>query len=432
MIIERTTVPPCGFNAYDCWGADINEERALRLVDAFSQILFPHGFEYFCFDAGWFYDSYYMERIHDEDSAEARKNMDEYGRLMPSVVKFPNGFNPIIERCHRLGFKFGLHFMRGIPRSAVEQNCKIYGTAYAASEIADFDDDCAWGRGNVGVDMEKPGAQQYYDSVISYLADQGVDFVKLDDIAEHPREIEAVSKAIQKVERPILLSLSPGDNVFKKNLSTIRKCGNMLRITGDVWDRAWDLQKVFDRWEEWEELGSEECWLDLDMIPFGLLQAYIPEGLPKDHVPHDLNEKRLSRLTKVEKQTFMTQRALAASPLFFGGELTMTPDEDLAIATNAHMLRCNRNGVVAQRIYGERNIDIRKVFRKGSEQHGWIGIFNRKGVAYRFQVPCEAFGFQNPEMLSRLRDIWTGRPLTVSEGKVLFDTEPWQCFFAEF
>ena len=41
MRIERTEVPPSGFNSYDCWGIDINEERAFKLIDAFVQKLKP-------------------------------------------------------------------------------------------------------------------------------------------------------------------------------------------------------------------------------------------------------------------------------------------------------------------------------------------------------------------------------------------------------
>lgn len=431
MRIERTEVPPSGFNSYDCWGIDINEERAFKLIDAFVQKLKPHGFDYFCFDAGWFCEPYYRERYLNKGKPE-EKNLDEFGRWQPAHSKFPHGLKPISDRCHENGLKFGVHIMRGVPRLAIERGCTVKGTSYSVADIADFDDDCPWGTENVGVNMDKPGAQEYYNSVIESLAEHGVDFIKVDDMAEHPREIEAISEAIDRVERPILLSLSPGNYVYKGNMPHIRKYGNMIRISGDIWDRGWDLQVAFDCWENWENEGSNECWLDLDMIPFGLLQAYIPEDFPKDHVPHDLNEKRLSRLTEVEKQTFMTQRALAASPLFFGGELTMTPDEDIAIATNPEMLRCNRNGLVGKRIYGERHIDIRQVFKRGSTEHGWLAVFNRKGRPYKFSVPVSAFGIKDEKQLLAMRDIWTGEKLNIVDGKAYFNMEICQCFFAEF
>lgn len=55
--------------------------------------------------------------------------MDEYGRLLPAVNRFPSaangaGFGPLAEYVHSLGLKFGIHIMRGIPRQAVHQNTK--------------------------------------------------------------------------------------------------------------------------------------------------------------------------------------------------------------------------------------------------------------------------------------------------------------------
>ena len=161
------TRPLLGFNSYDCWGPDMNEERALANIEAFAQKLQPFGYEYFCFDAGWFLDLYYMERLNNPE-AEKIKNLDEFGRLNPSKVKFPRGFKPITDACHSRGFKFGLHFMRGIPKLAVERRCRIKGTNYFAADIADVDNDCAWGSENYGVDMSKPGAQEYYDSILEF------------------------------------------------------------------------------------------------------------------------------------------------------------------------------------------------------------------------------------------------------------------------
>ena len=65
-----------------------------------------------------------------------------------------------------------------------------------------------------GVEMGNPGAQAYYNSVFALFASWGVDYVKVDDISrpyhEHEPEIEAIRKAIDKTERPTVLSLSPG------------------------------------------------------------------------------------------------------------------------------------------------------------------------------------------------------------------------------
>ena len=66
-----------------------------------------------------------------------------------------------------------------------------------------------------GVDMRKPGAQDYYDGVFAEYARWGVDFVKVDDLSRpydsHAPEIEAIARAIARCGRPMVLSMSPGE-----------------------------------------------------------------------------------------------------------------------------------------------------------------------------------------------------------------------------
>jgi alpha-galactosidase len=79
---------------------------------------------------------------------------------------------PIIDRCHELGLKFGIHVMRGISRKAVALNLPIYGTHYRAADIANIEDTCKWCHYNYGVDMDKPGAQPFYDAWIQLKVEQ--------------------------------------------------------------------------------------------------------------------------------------------------------------------------------------------------------------------------------------------------------------------
>lgn len=97
----------------------------------------------------------------------------------------------------------------------MHQNTRILGTNVRARDIADTNSICPWNPDMYGVDMSKPGAQAYYDSIINLYASWGVDFVKCDDISRpydnfQKAEIEALRKAINKSGRPIVLSLSPG------------------------------------------------------------------------------------------------------------------------------------------------------------------------------------------------------------------------------
>jgi hypothetical protein len=103
----------------------------------------------------------------------------------------------------------------------VRNNTAIFGTTARAADIADTRSTCSWNPDMYGVDLTKPGAQEYYDSLFALYAAWGVDFVKVDDIARpyddvQRREIEAIRRAIDKTGRPIVLSLSPGDTPIER------------------------------------------------------------------------------------------------------------------------------------------------------------------------------------------------------------------------
>ena len=109
--------------------------------------------------------------------------MDEYGRFIPAPERFPSsrdgkGLKPLADYMHERGLKIGVHLMRGIPRQAVRENTKVKGTNYRAQDIVNMRSTCAWNQDMYGVDMSKPGAQEYYDSVFEQFAEWGLDFIK--------------------------------------------------------------------------------------------------------------------------------------------------------------------------------------------------------------------------------------------------------------
>ena len=143
---------------------------------------------------------------------------------------FPTGLGALVEFAHQHGVKFGLHLMRGIPRKAVELDLPIKGTAHSARDIANVDDICSWSSLNYGIDMDKPGAQEYYNSVAELAAGWGIDFIKYDDIVHKPREINAVADAIARTGRRIILSISPGDDIDPAHYETYQRA-DMIRIS---------------------------------------------------------------------------------------------------------------------------------------------------------------------------------------------------------
>ena len=194
--------PPMGWNSWDCYGAGVWESNVLANADYMAEHLKPHGWEVITIDIQW-----YEPLAHTTGYRRgAVLEMDANGRLLPAPNRFPmtagtHSFKPIADYLHAKGLKFGLHLMRGIPRQAVDRgNSPVLGSTYKAGDIVNTNSRCAWNTDMYGVDMTKPGAQEYYDSVFVLLASWDLDYVKVDDLSRpyHKDEIEAIRKAIDK------------------------------------------------------------------------------------------------------------------------------------------------------------------------------------------------------------------------------------------
>jgi hypothetical protein len=322
--------PPMGWNSWDCFATTVTEGQVKANARVMKEQLARYGWRYVVVDIQWY----------EPDAAgyayrnEAQHTLDHWGRLLPAPNRFPSasggaGFRPLADYVHSLGLEFGVHLMRGIPRLAVERNLPIKDTAFFARDIADTDSRCPWNPDMFGVDMSKPGAQAYYDSVFQLFAEWGVDYVKVDDMSrpyhEHETEIEAVRAAIDATGRPMVLSLSPGATALSA-ASHVARNANLWRISDDFWDNWYLVYEQFARLEAWNPHRSPGHWPDADMLPFGVLDM----------------GKRSSRLTQDEQRLVMTLWSIARSPLMHGGDMTKMDDFTLSLLTNEEVLAVNQ------------------------------------------------------------------------------------------
>ena len=271
--------PPMGWNSWDCYGSAVNEEIVRKNAEYMAENLKKYGWEYVVVDIQW---SNPIAKNH-EYQPFTELEMDEYGRLMPAVERFPSaeggkGFAPLAEYVHSLGLKFGIHIMRGIPRQAVHRNVKIMGTDKTARQIANTDSICHWNTDMYGINAEAEGAKAYYDSIFKLYAEWGVDFIKIDDICRElpheEKELLMVSESIRGCGRDMVLSLSPSPALLEK-AELYKQCANMWRITDDFWDKWELLYEMFFRAEKWCTHAGPGHWPDADMLPIGaILQDY--------------------------------------------------------------------------------------------------------------------------------------------------------------
>ncbi len=406
--------PPLGWNSFDSYGVYLHEKAAMENLEAMGKHLGPYGYEYFVIDNGWF-GEYKLKpgTLYPKEKHASDVNLNEHGHVIPSKTYFPSGLKPITDRCHELGLKFGIHMMRGIPRKAYDMNLPIMGTSYKARDIADTKpkNNCTWCTYNYGVDMSKPGAQEWYDGLIQHLADMGVDMIKYDDIVPYPAEVEAVAKAIKKTGKPILFSLSPGGDVPPDAIKSFQMA-HMLRVTKDIWDQAHYMDDCFEAWKKWSGKESENFWIDMDMIPFGQLLMMSPKK--EMQAEGDANAVRLAghgyrrwqQFSQDQMFTFITLRALSASPLMVGGDLPTMDGFSLRLLTDPDMLACNQNGVMGKLVSAKDGIEVWQTPEKGTKKRGWVGVFNRTD---RLKTVALTPAFLGLETDAKVFDVWKGR-----------------------
>ncbi len=398
--------PPLGWNSWDCFGSSVTEEEVVANAEYLAEHLLPHGWDTVVVDIQW----YERDPGRHDYQAVSDPVLDGWGRPLPDPVRFPSAadgsFRALADRLHGLGLRFGVHLMRGVPRAAVAAGLPVLGAEATCADIADRESVCVWNPDNYGVDMTAPGAQEYYDSVIGQLAEWGVDFIKLDDVLYPPvetAEITAISRAIDKSGRPIVLSLSPGKQLSLSHLETLREQSQMWRISDDFWDDWNQLVEQFQRAARWAPHQRPGAWADADMLPLGRI------GI-RGHVGRD----RVSRFDEHEQRTLLTLWCMLRSPLMMGGHLPDTPAVTLGLLQNDDVLAlldADESGEIVR----DGDLVVWRSRTGDSESRAvfWLGDAERT-----VRVHVDDLGVAADRTVI---DLWSGEPVEVEAGWITLD-----------
>jgi alpha-galactosidase len=404
--LSAAPTPPMGWNSWDSYGTTVREPQVKANADWMAEHLAKHGWKYIVVDIQW-----YEPNAQGHDYAPgAPLTMDEYGRLLPAVNRFPSsangaGFKPLADYVHSKGLKFGIHIMRGIPRQAVERNLPIKGTPYHAADIADKDNTCRWNPDMWGVDTTKPGAQAYYDSIAELYASWGVDFIKADDMGSHlyqPAEMKSLGLAMRKTGRPMVLSISPGPAPVSE-AEFFEEYAQMWRISDDFWDDWKLLRRQFDYTRDWAPfVGKNETWPDADMLPLGKLRITEKEG---GGTP--------TKFTPDEQQTVMTLWSIFRSPLIFGGDLPSTNAATAALITNEEVLQVDQDSHGGHEALDRGN--IRAWVAEGAKAgERYVAVFNLGDADETVNLRWPELGIQTRP--TQVRDLWQHQAVGSTDG----------------
>ncbi len=385
-----------GWNSWDGFATTVTEAQTRAQAEVMNTKLAAHGWHLITVDIQW----YEPKATGFDYRPGAQLEMDAFGRLVPATNKFPSavagaGFKPLADYVHSLGLQFGLHLMRGIPRQAVAAQTPILGTSYTAADIADTNSLCPWNSDMYGVDMTKPGAQEYYNSVFELMASWGLDFIKVDDLSRpyHAAEIAAIRTAIDRTGRAIVFSTSPGATPVSAG-EHVSTHANMWRISDDFWDKWSLLREQFDRLRNWTPYRGPGHFPDADMLPVGVLQM----GRSK------------TKFTADEQYTLLTLWSIARSPLILGADLTRLDDFTLALITNDEVLAVDQASTANHELFHRDGIYAWLADVPGSPDK-YLALFNTKNrpadrqePALNIPVHLSELGFPNG---CHIKDLWT-------------------------
>jgi hypothetical protein len=420
--------PPLGWNSWDSFGQAATEDEIKANADFMASRLAALGWRYVVVDIEWSEP----QRLGPDYPVRSKSEIDAFGRFIPAASRFPSsaggrGFKPLADYIHRQGLKFGVHIVRGIPRLAVERNTPIEGSRYRAADIADKADFCDWNEDQWGVDVKKPGAQDWYDALFRQLAAWEVDFVKADDLCYRGEEIAMLRRAIDKTGRPIVLSLSYGPMPLSRADALVENA-NAWRLLGDLWD-YWDqVLPAFRRLHDWTPYTGPGHWPEPDMLPLGHLR-FLPEGWSKnvtrnpgyfDMASHGGREDVPNFLSRDEQRTIMTLWAISRSQMMFGGHLPASDAWTLSLITNAGILAVNQKSRHNRQLFHANGL---AAWTADDPAGGakYVAVFNvsdreEKGLdpGIPVLIRLSDLGFSGPVAVT---DVWSGQPAGVVSGE---------------
>ena len=310
--------PQMGWNSWNKFGTDINEQMVKEMADALvSTGLRDAGYNHILLDDGWME----MER-------------DAQGNLIPHREKFPNGIKVVADYVHSKGLKFGLYNCAG------SKPCAGY-----------------------------PGSRGHeYQDALKY-AEWGVDYLKYDWCSTGKLNAEeayiTMRDAIYAAGRPILLSICEwGTDAPWKWAQSV---GHSWRTTGDIYNCfsckhnhggyfSWGALNILDMrdQDELRKAAGPDHWNDMDMLEIG------NGGLTPD-----------------EERTHFALWTILNSPLLLGNDLRNMSPQTLDILTNKEIIAINQDSLGIQGFKYKKEGTI-EVWVKPMANNEWaICFFNR-------------------------------------------------------
>ncbi|MEE1240000.1 MAG: glycoside hydrolase family 27 protein [Acutalibacteraceae bacterium] len=354
--------PPMGWNSWNTFGADINEQLIFDTADKMVEMgLLDLGYEYLVIDDCWSF-----------------KERDENGRLVADPEKFPHGMKAVADYLHSKGLKFGMYSCAG------NLTCAAY-----------------------------PGSFEHEFIDAQTFAEWGVDFLKYDycfhsNIIHGKYLYRRMGLALKNCGRDILFSACTGgaDNTAE----WMRETGaNMWRSTGDIFDTWESVRKLTEQQDAILPYGGVGCFNDMDMLVVGM---------------YGKGNVGLQGLNDTQYKTHFSIWAMFGSPLMIGCDIRNMNKATLDILSNKELIKINQDADGRQVIKLSllQSSDEIKAYARFLENGDIaVGFFNfgDKNTAVKFNL--DELGL--PESTGKtleMHNVWSEETLTVKNGTFMY------------
>ncbi|WP_344113400.1 X2-like carbohydrate binding domain-containing protein [Kribbella alba] len=362
----------------------ISAAQIIAQSDAMHKKLQPYGYKYINIDAAW------------------NGGTDEYGRPVPSKKLFPNGLPAVINHIHANGQKVGLYSIPGISKAMLDANLPVYGhpectTGDLAKQPLQQGD--YWGFG-YRVDMTKPCAQAYIDSIADLFASWGVDFLKFDsvtpgsghnDLSMDARdEVKGWSQALAR--HNIWLELSWALDINYADYW--KQWANGWRVEWDVECycpgealTAWpNIARLFPKAADWWRHAGPGGWNDFDSL--------------------DVGNGTMDGMTKDERRTAATLWAVSAAPFYIGNDMTKLDSYGVELLTNPEVIAVNQAGRPAQPVSTKTNRQV--WYSLNADSSYTVALFNLGTTEANMTANWADLGLDGS---ATVRDLWAKKDL---------------------
>jgi alpha-galactosidase len=352
--------PPMGWNSWNKFACDINEDTVRKTADAMvSSGMRDAGYQYVVIDDCW------------------HGKRDANGFIQADPEKFPSGIKALADYIHSKGLKFG-----------------IYSDA---------------GRMTCG---KRPGSQGHeYQDAIQY-ARWGVDYLKYDWCFTGDRNAKEayalMADALRSTGREIVLSICEWGTA--KPWEWAKNIGNLWRTTGDIWDSfekkdpardwAYPVMAIVDMNEPlWQHAGPGH-WNDPDMLEVGN-----------------------GGMTTAEYRSHFSLWAMMAAPLMAGNDVATMDEATRSILLNKEVIAIDQDklGVQGRRVSkdGDQEIWVKPLSDGGRA----LLLFNRGEQPIRIRAKAEHIGVP-AGFRAKVRDLWAHKDVGRWSGAIEAKVEP--------